>query len=334
MEDVTQTLSPVGDQGTFEPARTPNEEAGALRECWEDGRGHGFRGSRSCERRNTLTTPSLFASCRETRRFPLPPSTGDGFSSPEAAGLWNAFLEDRSTAHRNALVQHYYPLARRQASQFRKRCTARFDPDDVLCAAGEGLLAAVMTYEPAFQTRFETYAAHRIRGAILDWWRSEDAQPRMLRCFERRRRSAWTQISCEQGRPAQDEELAARLGLTRLEFARLSARKLARERISMDQRGHGELAGSEEERPRWDVAHPVDHAPSESVERQWVREFLCRGLSAIERQVLVLYYYEDMTMAEIGRVLGRSESRVCQLHRQVLEALKLRLRQSHNRQAV
>ncbi|MCG3132096.1 MAG: RNA polymerase sigma factor FliA [Phycisphaerae bacterium] len=334
MEGVTQTLSPVGDQGTFEPARTPNQEAGALRECRENERGHGFRGSRSCERRNTLTTPSLFASCREPRRFPIPPSTGDGSAPPDAAGLWSAYLQNRSTAHRNALVQHYYPLARREASGFRKRCTARFDLDDVLCAAGEGLLAAVMTYDPAFQTRFETYAAHRIRGAILDWWRSQDAQPRLLRCFERHRRSAWTQISCEEGRPARDEELADRMGLTRLEFALLSARKRARERVSMDQRPHGELAGSEEEGPRWDVAHPDNCAPSESVERQWVREFLCRGLSAVERQVLVLYYYEDMTMVEIGRVLGRSESRVCQLHRQVLQALGVRLRQSHNRQAV
>jgi RNA polymerase sigma factor FliA len=240
--------------------------------------------------------------------------------------IWKKFLKTRGDEHRNALVEHYAPLVHIQAARLSRKLPAQIAYDEICSAGYDGLIEAVQGYDPARKAKFETFCQQRIIGAVMDWLRSLDPQSRTVRTFEKKRLNVREMLDAELGRPPMHDEIARRMGITQDRYDQLSRiSQLGREVhfSAMDPRS--ESRGRSSERA-WDVGDPDQTEPSAKMARTMLTEFVTRGLSREERLVLILYYYEDLTMAEIGVVLDLSESRVSQIHKDVITRLRNRFK--------
>ncbi len=242
--------------------------------------------------------------------------------------LWKKFLKTRSDEYRNALVEHYAPLVHIQAARLSRKLPAQIGYDEICSAGYDGLIEAVEGYNPARKAKFETFCQQRIIGAVMDWLRSLDPQSRTVRTFEKRRLSVRELLDAELGRPPMHDEIARRMGLSQDRYDQLSRiSQLGREVhfSAMDPKNGSDSRGRSSERA-WDVGDPCQTDPSAKMARTMLTEFITRGLSREERLVMILYYYEDLTMAEIGVVLDLSESRVSQIHKDVISRLRNRFK--------
>jgi len=238
--------------------------------------------------------------------------------------LWKRYLKSRSTAARNALVEHYAPLIHGHAARMSRRLPGQVTYDEIVSAAFDGLIEAIEAYDPGRKAAFETFCQQRISGAVKDWLRSLDLQSRTVRTFERQRMSACEALDSRLGRTPNAAEVASEMGLTTERYdhlLRLSRMGRAVHFSAMepptDPRGRS-TGGT------WDVSDARESDPSQRISREMFTEYVTRGLSREERLTLILYYYEGLTMKEIGRVLDLSESRVSQIHKDLLGRLRKR----------
>lgn len=237
--------------------------------------------------------------------------------------LWTQYRRTRSIADRDALLAHYSPLADRHAARLSRRFPRQVSFDEVRCAAFDGLLKAIESYDPGRGATFESYCRQHVAGAVLDWLRSIDAMGRTLRSFERRRAKIQEQLADEAGRAATPIEIAERMRLAPRRYFRLLRMAKVAAHVSFS---HLEMRSDRDEGSdrHWDVRDSNAEDPSRACDRKLLAEYITRGLNSAERTILVLYYFEDLTMAEIGAVLHLSESRVCQIHKEVLARLRHR----------
>lgn len=236
------------------------------------------------------------------------------------ANLWEQYFRTRSRHVRNQLVESYLSLVEMQAVRMMRKLhrTVRFDE---LCSAGsEGLIQAVENYRPDGEARFETFAQRRIAGAILDWLRSQDMQSRTIRQFERSRQRAGNVLSNTLSRPPTHDELASALQLSRDRYDELNRASVRGQQVSLSAIGVGR-DGLPDERAQ-DIPDPGQADPAANLRRQTVLEYVTRGLTRTQRLVIVQLYYEDLSMRETGAILGVSESRVSQIHKEVLTELR------------
>lgn len=237
--------------------------------------------------------------------------------SPET--LWEAYLDDRSPANGNALLVHYLPLVRFAALRIARRWggVRRADVDDLIQFGALGLRTAIASFDPERGVKFETYCARRIHGAMLDGIKSQEWAPReerrKLACVAAAHASARMQT----GEPAVAETLAARIGVCTDEVHKLERAAASLIRVSI---GSG---ASSDDGPALHDARVL--RPEQILNRHDVRTVLLHDLSRAQRLVLILHYYENMTMREIGATLGVSGTRVSQLHSQALERLRRKL---------
>jgi RNA polymerase sigma factor for flagellar operon FliA len=242
--------------------------------------------------------------------------------------LWKRFLKSRDDKYRNQLVENYAPLVHIQAARLSRKLPAQVGYDEICSAGYDGLIEAVESYNPERKAKFETFCQQRIIGAVMDWLRSLDPQSRTVRTFEKKRLNIREMLDAELGRPPLHSEIAQRMQMSQDRYDQLSRiSQLGREVhfSAMDPRNGSDSRGRSSERA-WDVGdtHQVD--PSTKMARTMLTEFITRGLSREERLVLILYYFEDLTMAEIGVVLDLSESRVSQIHKDVIQRLRHRFK--------
>jgi RNA polymerase sigma factor FliA len=225
------------------------------------------------------------------------------------------------TGEREALLRRYLPLVRLVARGMRARAGASADLDDLVSWGILGLLAALDRYDPARETLFSTYARFRIRGAILDQLRALDWVPRSVRtrlvAVERATRS----LEARLGRPPREEELATALGLSVGAYRRLRGEIAP---AGMD-RVDDATAGDEVARVPLERTEPSPLALLLRRERFHRVGEAIRHLPRRDQLLLSLYYRDDLTMKEVGAVLGLTESRVSQLHTRVLRRLRSEL---------
>jgi len=238
----------------------------------------------------------------------------------QVAALWKTYLRTRSTDARNRLVENYVPLVHKLAEILARRLWPRVSADELASAGYDGLIGAVMSFDPARKVKFETYCRQRIIGAIRDWQREIDPLGRSGRNFERTMNLAEERFQAECGRLPTATELARRMDMSLSKFARMKRTVAASHNIPLDP------GGDRNDDSRVGALVPVDPSPGPShhTERELVREYVTRGLKEQDRLILTLYYYEKLTMAAIGAVLGVSESRVCQRHADIVEQLRSR----------
>lgn len=231
------------------------------------------------------------------------------------------FLHFPGGVDRERLVQETLPLVAKVASAIGARLPHSVELSDLTQAGVLGLLDAADKFDRHKGVRFRTYAELRIRGAILDSLRTLDWVPRSLRRLRRELHRAESRLEGRLGRAPNDEELASAMQIS------LSDLRAARERVR-----RSEIASGSPESFDRVVALTIDPRspdPQELLERREIEQLLTQAierLPARERLVLALYYHEELTMKEVGRVLGVNESRVSQIHSKAVETLRRRLR--------
>jgi RNA polymerase sigma factor for flagellar operon FliA len=240
----------------------------------------------------------------------------------EIAALWAEYGKSRSERVRNQLMEHYLPLVKRLAQRVHANLPREVELDDLISAGTFGLMYAVEAFDPGREVKFETYCASRVRGAILDHLRSCDWVPRLPRMRSQRLEEARRQLQAELGRNPSREELATRLNVSLGEFQKICRDAALTRIVPMG----AQRAGNHDDAPDGDQLEDCRQSErARMLEREDLRALVTRGLSRAEQLILVLYYFEQMTMKEIGLTLDLSESRVSQMHSAILERLKQQL---------
>lgn len=244
----------------------------------------------------------------------------------DTTAIWKKYLKTRDRDHRNLLVERYAPLVQMQAARLSRKLPAQVSFEE-LCSAGyDGLIEAVEAYDPNRKAKFETFCQQRIIGAIVDWLRTLDPQSRTVRNFEKRRCRVAEILEGRLGRRPTHEEIAAEMRMPYeryCELLRISQRGREVHFSALDRRAGADASHRAGERS-WDVGDKRQRDPSDRLARALLTEMITKDLTRDERLVLILYYYEDLTMAEIGGVLALSESRVSQIHKELLQRLRKR----------
>lgn len=248
----------------------------------------------------------------------------------EAATTSQLVREDFSPVNstRDRLVQEYAPLIKYIAQKIASRLPANIELDDLISSGVIGLMDAMDKYDATRDNKFKTYAEFRVRGAILDELRAQDWVPRSVREKAKTLERCYAKIEQDRGRQATEEEVCAELGINKDEYHDLVNQVRSVSLLSFDDlssfskqdkralHGYGE-GGSKVPTPYSEVS--VTHV------KRLVTEAI-QDLPEKQRLVLSLYYFEDLNLKEIGRVLDVTESRVSQLHTQAIIRLKAKLR--------
>lgn len=247
-------------------------------------------------------------------------------SRRDVAGIWKDYLSSQSIPLRNKLVEHYRPLVHMMAARLAQKLPAQVSYDEICSAGYDGLLEAVQAYDPCHKAKFETFCQQRIHGAVMDWLRTLDGQSRTVRSFEKQRMARKELLDSSLGRPPTESELARGMDMTLERYTELSRLSRVGHEVhlsAVQSDDDGQHRGSP---GGWDVkdTHAID--PSNRVAHTMLTDYITKGLNREERLVLVLYYTEGLTMAEIGLVLDLSESRVSQIHKDVIVRLRRRFK--------
>ncbi len=239
----------------------------------------------------------------------------------ELGQTWLRFKENRNLGLRNQLIRAYLPLVQNAAQRLHARLPEQVEFEDLFSAGVFGLVEAIEAFDMDRQVKFETYCLPRIRGAILDELRSWDWVPRLVRTRYNRMRELRKQLMSKLGRKATDEEMAEAMKLPVEKYRELERSTPTFSTISLSRTWHDADSTSVVEEVEL-IQDRRAVPPEERLAREDVRSLISKGLSEKERLVVILYYYEEMTMKEIGQVLGLSESRISQMHAAVLSRLK------------
>lgn len=239
----------------------------------------------------------------------------------ELVALWEKYLADKADKEtRDLLIVQYIYLVRYVVGRVKVSLPATISIEDIAGYGVEGLINAVERFSPQKNSRFETYALIRIRGAILDKIRSQDFLPRSVRKKIKEIKQAIEILKQEYGRVPTTNEIASYLDMEPAKVTQIMSEDVTITSI-YEKRG-----SSDESMEIIDTIEDSDKlSPHDAAEEKNVKNELQRALMRLperERVLMVLYYQENMTMKEIGETLNMSESRVCQLHAQGLMKLK------------
>ncbi len=238
--------------------------------------------------------------------------------------LWKKFCASKDELIRNRLIENFLPIVKYAAERLHTKLPDEVEVDDLISAGIFGLVDAVNAYDPGRGVKFETYCAPRIRGAILDELRSMDWVPRLVRSRAHKLKNSLLRLEAQLGRRPEDKELAKDMKLPMKEFRKLQRDAHAVGLVSLSRKWFE--TDSNKDVCEIDVLQDKrSDDPFRAVQRKDIKELVTRGLSRAERLIIVLYYFEEMTMREIGETLDLSESRVSQMHSAILSRLRHQL---------
>jgi RNA polymerase sigma factor for flagellar operon FliA len=238
--------------------------------------------------------------------------------------LWRDFKETASPSARERLILHYAPLVKYVAGRLGAGLPQSVEQADLISNGMFGLMDALDKYDLAREVKFETYAIPRIRGAIIDELRAMDWVPRSIRFKAREVDKAHTELEAKLSRAPTDDEVAEHLGISPEELHEVITQislvsvMALEEMVGSDERG--------EQRSLLDtLADAANADPTSGLEGQEMRGLLSAAINSLserEKVVITLYYFEGLTLSEIGGILGVTESRVCQIHTKAVGSLR------------
>ena len=238
--------------------------------------------------------------------------------------VWEDFFKVRDEYCRNLLLEHYLPLVKYTAERIYAKLPDKVELDDLISAGIFGLMDAIDAFDPERGVKFETYCTPRIRGAILDELRSMDWVPRLVRARAHQLERALRTLEAHLGRMPTDKEIAKELNLNMENFRRLQRDATATGLVSLNNK----FSDSDSEKDMREIDIIEDQRsqnPLIEAQKRDLKGLLTKGLTRAERLIIVLYYYEEMTMKEIGATLDLSESRVSQMHSSIIARLKAQM---------
>ncbi len=238
--------------------------------------------------------------------------------------MWDEYAKNKNPQVREQIIIEYAPLVKVVAGRLSMYLGYNVDYDDLVGYGVFGLIDAIDKYDFKKEVKFETYASLRIRGAILDQIRKMDWIPRTVRQRQKQIDAATKEIEAVTGRPARDEEIAQALGIKEDEYLEWQSQMKVTNVVSLNE--YLEM-GTEISNEVANVSRHFD-APEKVAEQEELKEMLVEALELLtekERKVIVLYYYEELTLKEISELLEVTESRVSQLHTKSLQKMKVKL---------
>jgi RNA polymerase sigma factor for flagellar operon FliA len=245
----------------------------------------------------------------------------------ELVALWTEFKATASGEARERLILHYAPLVKYVASRVATGLPASVEQADLVSYGMFGLIDALTKFEPARGNKFETYAIPRIKGAIIDELRAMDWVPRSVRFKAREIEKAVADLESMLKRAPAEKEVAERLGVTVSELHDVINQISFVSVLALDELlSVGNDRG--EQVSLLDTLADKGTDPTLGVEGQETRALLAGAINSLserEKIVVTLYYFEGLTLAEIGDILGVTESRVCQIHTKAVNQLRLQL---------
>lgn len=242
--------------------------------------------------------------------------------------LWTDFKSSGAPELREQLILHYAPLVKFVAGRVGVGLPPNVEHSDLVSYGIFGLIDAIEKFDIERAIKFETYAISRIRGAIIDELRALDWIPRSVRSKARGVERATAELEAILHRSPTDAEIADHLGLTLPELNQITSQVSRVNVLALDELlSHG---GDRSDKLSFGdtLNDPKAEDPVMAFEGQETKYLLARALDQLserEKLVVTLYYYEGLTLAEIGRVLGVTESRVCQMHTKAVQQLRQRL---------
>ena len=284
------------------------------------------RSSKNDEPAAPSSTVKVATSSRVRGREPPSPEAID-----ELARLWAEFKQSEVSGARESarerLILHYAPLVKYVASRVATGLPASVDQADLVSYGMFGLIDALEKFDPGRGNKFETYAIPRIKGAIIDELRAMDWVPRSVRFKAREIEKAYSDLESIHKRAPTETEVAARLGVTLRELHEVINQISFVQVVQLDEiLSVGSDRG--EQVSLIDTLADRGTDPTTSLEGQETRGMLAAAINSLserEKIVVTLYYFEGLTLAEIGEILSLTESRVCQIHTKAVGQLRLQL---------
>jgi len=257
------------------------------------------------------------------RLTPLPAPT-PMLTEVELEAIWKAFKRTRDENLRNTLIEYHMPLVRTIAERVLQTLPKSIDVDDLSSAGTFGLMDAINGFDLSRGIKFKTYCTTRIRGSILDELRSQDWVPRLVRLKAHRLDRAIRQLESELGRLPNQVEIADCLGITVEELQAHEAEANAKTIFSLSEKWDDEDDDKEMEKVEI-LADRKSVDPVDTIQQRDALDAITNSLTKKERLIVLMYYYEGLTMREIGEIMELTESRVCQIHSNVMARLKAQL---------
>jgi RNA polymerase sigma factor for flagellar operon FliA len=244
-----------------------------------------------------------------------------GYGTEQLASQWQ-----------EQMILKYAPLIKYIASRLAVRLPSHISLDDLISSGIIGLIDAVQKFDPGKNINFKTYAEFRIKGAMLDELRSLDWIPRSVRKKSHLIENAYAQLQKNLGRPAEAEEVADHLGLELMEFHQLLDDTKAVSVVALEEnrRSVGGYAGFLEHELLETIQDDNARDSLLAVHFAELQEIMVKAIEVLpdkEKLLISLYYYEELTMKEIGQIMGYTESRISQLHTQAMYRLRHKLRE-------
>jgi RNA polymerase sigma factor for flagellar operon FliA len=249
-------------------------------------------------------------------------------TTPELPELWDRFRTDADTDARDQLILHYAPLVKFVAGRVGSGLPSSVEQSDLVSYGILGLIDALSKFDPDRGFKFETYAISRIKGSMIDELRATDWVPRSVRTKARSLEEAMAGFQAREHRPPTDTELAGELGVPEEQLRTMLGQVSFTGLVALDDLlGHGRDDGGGSATVA-DTITDRGPGPLAAYEVTELREHLNASIRALperERTVVGLYYFEGLTLAEIGSILGVTESRVCQIHTKAVLSLRAHL---------
>jgi RNA polymerase sigma factor for flagellar operon FliA len=241
--------------------------------------------------------------------------------------LWQEYRQNRDPKIREAFIKQYAPLVKYVAGKIAVGMPHNVEFDDLVGFGVFGLIDAIDKFDPDKNVKFKTYAVTRIRGAIFDELRSIDWVPRSVRQKTREVEDAIGSLEAQLGRPATDQEIASSMGMNEDEYTKTMMKISGTSILSLNDVW---FSGDDNDKVSIgdSIESPSSLNPDVIVEKDEIRRIIVEAINELpdkEKKILVLYYYEDLTLKEIGEVLEVTESRVSQLHTKAILRLRSKL---------
>ena len=246
-------------------------------------------------------------------------------SPEEIAEIWKEFKADPTNkALRNRLIEQYLPLVKYNGERIWSRLPDGVELDDLISAGVFGLMDAINAFDMSRGVKFETYCVPRIRGAMLDELRTMDWVPRLVRSKASKLNEAVKSLEARLGRAPNENELSEHMGLPLAELEKMISDANAVNLISLNKKWY-ETDSYKDVREIDILEDKKGEDPTKRIQKSDLMRLVTKGLNRNERLIIILYYYEELTMKEIGATLDLSESRVSQMHSSIVQRLQSQL---------
>jgi RNA polymerase sigma factor FliA len=243
----------------------------------------------------------------------------------EVQELWLKFKADPNNEDlRNRLVEQYLPLVKYNGERIWARLPEGVELDDLVSAGIFGLMDAIDAFDLSRGVKFETYCVPRIRGAMLDELRTMDWVPRLVRSKASKLNEGMKTLEAKLGRAPSEQELAEHMQISTAELEKMMLDASAVNLISLNKKWY-ETDSYKDVREIDILEDKKGEDPTRRIQKNDLMRLVTKGLNRNERLIIILYYYEELTMKEIGATLDLSESRVSQMHSSIMQRLQNQL---------